>query len=560
MKQGENKTTSYLLLAITVAVCCFELFWFGSKVIHEIDYDGMAYTGIARHLVHGQYSSSINGFRSPLLSWIIAIASPGSTDLVWVGKLINVSAFVATLVLLYIFANSLWQSQTVAAVAVALYALGRGHIVTAVGMVVPDFLFAALTLVYFIVLLRCLREPNWKNWFYLGAVHGVAFLAKAFALPWLALCTLVAAVLCAGRWKKRVLRLVSAAVVSAVVAAAWASVLHSKYGVFTPGTQFKANLLQWTLRPHHPDPTYSVMIDASQTMDEYMVDDPMPPHSWPWTYRVNLRQAFPKIIRAEKRNVPMVVKELLIVATPGAAIAFLFTMGIFARRKKEYPVESITVAVIGVAAVSLVLAYCMLVFDARYLYPLTALVLAVAARFLVPLGELDHSIARRICVSLVILGIVASMAYPSSPFRRIKRDSQLACYETGNLLKSQKASTIVSIGSGPFPELGVGWEAGYKAAYFGGQRILAAAESLPPSTRLPELMADIAKAAPDAVVVWGRPNDAAYTTVVNMIVSRVASAQTKIADPDLGEVGVVLFTADSSPWALNRLSKCSHEL
>ena len=560
MKQDENKAASYLLLAVTVLVCCFELFWFGSKVIREIDYDGMAYTGIARHLIHGQYSSSINGFRSPLLSWIIALASLGRADLVWVGKLINVSAFLAALALLYIFAKSLWHSQTVASVAVALFALGRGHIVNTVTMVVPDFLFAALTLVYFIVLLRCLRQPTSKNWFYLGAVHGVAFLAKAFALPWLGLCTFAAAALSVGGWKKKGLRLASAAIIPIVVLAAWACVLHSKYGVFTSGTQFKANLLQWTLRPQHPDPTYSVMLDLSQTMDEYMVDDPMPPHSWPWVYRISVRQALPKIIQAEKRNIPMVVKELLIVATPGAAIAFLFILGIFApskKRRNEHPIESITVAVIAWAAIILVGAYCMLVFDARYLYPLTALVLAVAARFLVPvdvpagvqfgapLGKLDHPVARKICVALVLLGIVFSIVYPSSPFRRIKRDSQLVCYETGSLLKSHNASTIVSIGSGPFPEFGVGWEAGYKAAYFGGQRSIAAAESLPPSTRLPELMADIAKAGPDAIVIWGRPNDTAYTAVVSTIVSRFASTQTKIADPDLGEVGVVLFLAHS---------------
>ena len=396
MKQDENKAAAYSLLAATVLVCGFELFWFGSRLIREIDYDGMAYTGIARHLIHGQYRASINGFRSPLLSWVIALASFGSADLVWVGKLINISAFLATLVLLYIFARSLWGSQTVASVAVLLFALGRGYLINTVLMVVPDFLFAALTLVYFIVLLRCLREPGWKNWVCLGAVHGVAFLAKAFAFPWLGLCTLTAVALSASGWKKFIPRLVSALVIPALVVAAWAGVLHSKYGVFTTGTQFKANLLQWTLRPQHPDPTYSVMLDLSQTMDEYMVDDPMPPHSWPWAYRIRARQALPKIIRAETRNIPMAVKELLIVATPGAAIAFLFMIGIFsigipapqkfAPRKREYPVESITVAVIGVAAVALVVAYCMLVFDSRYLFPLTALVLAVAARFLVPVN------------------------------------------------------------------------------------------------------------------------------------------------------------------------------
>jgi hypothetical protein len=101
----------------------------------------------------------------------------------------------------------------------------------------------------------------------------------------------------------------------------------------------------------------------------------------------------------------------------------------------------------------------------------------------------------------------------------------------------------VSIGSGPFPEHGVGWEAGYQAAYFGGGRLIATMETLPSSTELGTLMADLGKASPDAVLVWGRPSDSRYADLVRRLVSQYPhNPVERIADPVLGEVGFVLFT------------------
>ena len=553
MNSDANRKVSRLLLTAAILVCAAEIFWFGSKCWNQIDYDGMAYTGIARHLIHGQFHAAVNAFRSPLLSWIIAAISFGATDLVRVGKIVNLSAFLLSLVLLYVFAKELWRSEMVASVAVLLFVLGRGLVVAAVEIVTPDFLFAALTLAYFIVLLRCLRQQGERKWFYLGAIHGVAYLAKGFALPWLALCSLIAVALSGGSWKRRASRLASAALIPVLVAASWATVLHAKYGVFTTGTQFKSNLLQWTFhafRVRH-DATYLLLTDTTKAVDEYLVDDPMPPGSWPWMYRVSPKKALPNILQAERRNVPSVLKEIIIVATPGGCIAFLVTLVVLTRRKNLYPFEFRLAAVIATGAASLVFAYSMLVFDARYLFPLVPLLMAVGARFLVSDAQLDHNGWRRISVALVVLGVIASLVYPSSPFRRITHDFQVVCYDAGRSLRGHSGSTMVSVGSGPFPEHGVGWEAGYKAAYFGGWRIVGAMESLPSATEWNSLGKDIEKVSPDAILVWGRPADANYSGLVRDLVSQYPGNPVEtIADPILGEVGVVVFVARSGAGAV----------
>jgi hypothetical protein len=98
--------------------------------------------------------------------------------------------------------------------------------------------------------------------------------------------------------------LVLAAILPVLVAAAWAGLLHLKYGAFTTGTQFKFNFLQWT--PHlpakQPDTIYAVLKDTKPSIDENNVSDPMPPGSWMWRYRINARHAVPELVAHEAQK------------------------------------------------------------------------------------------------------------------------------------------------------------------------------------------------------------------------------------------------------------------
>jgi Dolichyl-phosphate-mannose-protein mannosyltransferase len=545
---GVRSTISNCIVVVATLSCVFQLLWFGSKCFNEIDYDGMAYTGIARHLRQGEFHAAINAFRSPLMSWLIAAASFVRADYLHIGKLLNMGSLLLSIALLYFLTKRLWDSKLAASVAALLFALGRGLPAAAVGMVTPDFLFGALVMVYFILLIRCVRDGRTRDWFSLGAVHGLAFLAKAFALPWLALCTLAAVVLAGTPWQARASRLASAALIPVLVAGAWATVLHSKYRIFTTGSQFRTNFLQWTLREYreHRDSTYGLLTDTTET-----VDDPMPPGSWPWNYHINLRKALPKVIATEEHNVPRVLKEMMIVATPGGIIAFIATLAIVIRRRHQYPVEWRLSAVIAVSAISLVCAYSMLVFDGRYLYPLIPLVLAVAARFLIPDTDWDHKVWRIIAIALVVFGVIASIVYKSSPFRVVTRDFQVLCYDAGRRLRAHPGSTVVSIGSGPFPEHGVGWEAGYKAAYFGNRKLVAVLEDLPRPDSTAVVLADVAKATPDAVLVWGDSKNARYLSFVRLFALQYPTAVfEKISDPVLGNVGIAFFLDKIKPVSL----------
>ncbi len=436
-----------VLISASLLMCTLQLLWFASKCIHQIDADAISYTGIASELKQGLFQVSINGFRSPLISWLMA-AIPDLPPF-QSGKLITVLTYVGAVVLLYAFTKKLWHSDVVAGFAALMFVVARGVAFDAVALISADFLFALLTLVYFWILLDCLRED--RHWFLLGCVHGIAFLAKAFALPWLALITFGAVLASSGK-------------------------------------------------------------------------------------------SFPKIIQAERVNLPLMMKELAILSNPGILLGFFLLLA-FAFRSKGHPLlnkHSRTMIIIVVmAAISLVLAYCMLVVDERYLLPLVPLLIGIGSRFMIKASGDRYSLLRVTCWVIALGSFYWTLIYPSSPFRAQRRDFQVICYQAGAVLKQNSGADVVSIGSGPFPEHGVGWEAGYKAAYFAKKRLIATDEKWPAQNEMALLQKDLQKANPSAILIWNS-DDSSRQELLAKLKSQYWE-KAKIFDPTLGDVGVVLF-------------------
>jgi len=523
-----------MLVAALSVLCAAQLAWFAPNTLYAVDFDGMAYTSIAATLRAGLFKESLDAFRSPLISWLIAVV-PGLPVLV-AGKLLTLLTFLGTCILLYVFTLELWHSEVIAATAVTLLLLARGLTFFAVALVTPDYLFALIVLLYFIAMLRSLRAGT-ERWWNLGLAHAAAFLAKGIALPWLGVCTITAAFISSGGRNVRIKRLSSALVIPIVIAGFWATALHAKYGVFTTGSQFKMNLLQWTLRGTTPQPAsrYQLLRDISPNMSEHMVYDPMPPGAWEWNYHLDLSLVLKRAVHAEMRNLPLAARELLLLMTPGIPLAF-FALFPFLFRSPEMRAERVLAVTIVVGSVALVLAYAMLVIDSRYFFPLIPLWFAVGSKMLWPDARLGLQRMRWLCLGLVLAGTIFSLTYWASPFRVQTRDWTVICRAASNALKKHQSKTVVSLGSGPFPEHGVGWEAGYFAAYYGNARLVATLDKIP--QKLEGLPSDIAQASPDAVLLW--ETDQQKRDLLRRTLDAKYPNDEKIVDPQLGEVGLVL--------------------
>jgi 4-amino-4-deoxy-L-arabinose transferase-like glycosyltransferase len=508
------------------------------------------YIGLARHLVDEHFVSSLHGYWSPLFSWLIAAGSLLSRNFLLVGRIITISSFLVCLLLLYRLVRNLWRSRLAAPFAVLWFSLCRGVVALYVGTILADFLLADGVLVYCTLLLSCLRENRKAARVLLGAAHAVAFLAKAFAMPWLAISMVLALLM--SQWKsprKLIATGLLAFLVPAVVWLTWGEALKTKYGVFTTGYQLRANLmidLQRMLT--HYASTAKNFVDMSTTYDDYMVAEA----SWPKLQKFNMRnpQLLTLVLDNERRNIPAAVKEVAILLTPGGILGLAAGLVLLTRNRFRYSAEAAFAWIAVVSLFVLIGAYCMLVFDSRYVLPITPVLIAMACYFVLPAKDSPHegldpgSLVKRGALGLLVVSWLFLLVYWALPFRTESQNYQVSCLEAAAALRAGQpdGKTLVSIGEGPYPAHGIGFEAGVYAAYLSGRRIIAMNVALPGAAEGDRLIAAVLEKNSDAVVVWGKPPSDVYRTIVDSLQSAPgAVSHVAVRDPQLGEVGTVIL-------------------
>jgi MFS family permease len=546
-----DRTHSYKLVSLAIVLYTLQMFRFSPFLLQRVDFDGISYVGIARHLLQGHFSRSVNGFRSPLISWIVALLSRcGNCDVFLVAKVVSILSFVILLVLSFKFTYALWNSQTAAAWVVLWLILARGLVPSSLGMVTPDFLFAALVVLYFMLLLRCFRQQGGRlfTWGCLGAIVGLAFLCKAFALPWLLLLTFIAAMLLFLKFRFSFqIPLLIVFALTFIFVAPWVAVLHRTYGVVTTGTQFKTNFYQWDMKTHLDAGDLTLLRDIRSMTDEYMVGDPMPPNSPLLKEPLPLSTVVGKGFISECRNLPLALKELFIVMTPFGVLAFLIVASQLAGLSRKGWSQYAFVVCTIFAVILLLLAYCLLVFDGRYLYPLYPLLMAVAAGALFRAPDtVNKSMAtRRLLLLGISAGLVYGASYHASPLR-LSRDYEQSCRDASYKLAEGGVKTVVSVGAGPFPEHGVGWEAGYISSFLSHSRLLAELPVLPRINDMNHFVHDVQTVSPDVILIWGNPHQEDYLEIIRTCRFMLPNASVQvIRDQKLGEVGEILFLRDS---------------
>jgi 4-amino-4-deoxy-L-arabinose transferase-like glycosyltransferase len=544
-----EKRWSTALLAATVFQVALQITWFWRFQAHNIVMDGIVYVGLARHLTDGDWMASLHPYWSPLVSWMIAGASFLNADFTRVGRLVMLTSFLACLPLLYLLALRLWHSRAAAALAVFWFSAARGIVDLAVGSILADFVLTACVLVYFILLLNALRQNSPSSWIALGAAHGVAFLAKAIAMPWLAISTLLAVLLRNSRVPRRlVISLLLAFLFPALVWGSWGTALRAKYGVFTTGNQLKANLMiDWHRWQNHrllgDDELYA---EDPSRYDQYMVA--ASPFSKIQNFSLHNAGLLPMIVAAEIRNLPNAAKEIVILLTPAGALALLFMFILLVKNRRDYESEIVFTAIALISTLSLIVAYCMLVFDTRYVIPIVPILISIGCPLLLPAKmapETPHVSLwlQRSGLSLLAASLLFFALYWASPFRTVDRDFEASCRDAASPLRTSKAAgTLVSLGNGPYPEHGVGFEAGSYLAYFAGWRLVGWNTELPGVSDIDVLVNRALATRADAVAAWGSPANPNYVQIVDKIrrAPEVISAR-PFADPKKGEVGTLFL-------------------
>ena len=535
------------ILAVTALLCLFEIAWFWRYCGRNITADAISYIGLARHLLDGHFIASLHGWWSPLISWLIAAAGLSFPDLTFAGHLVTIATLLALFPLVYWLSYRLWKSQLAAAIATLWFALARGVVAMGVCSILADFLLTGIVCVYFILLLKSLRDDRPRNWLLLGAAHSAAFLAKAIAMPWLALTTLLAVLLTYGKsWRRFAAAALLALLLPACAWLGYGSLLKLKYGYFTTGYQLRNNLIVDSRRHLHPPDPYQFS-ESSHIYDQYLVTEVPQPELR--AFRVLNPGLFPILLRNESRNLPEAVKQVIILLTPGGVLCLLLVLWRLFRYRDRFPTEFRFVVLAIFSSATLLLTYCMLAFDTRYVLPLVPVLMAVGT---LPLGtgtgEFDPLYLgpglRKMLLVLLAAGALFFQLYWASPFRTMNRDFESACYNGARELQRRQpeGKTLVTVGEGPFPDQGVGREAGIYTAYFAGRSIVGLNVALPDAAAIPDLAEKISACHANAVLIWGDPASGRYRLLLETLArSFPVESSAPITDPQKGEVGTILF-------------------
>ncbi|HEY6337912.1 MAG TPA: hypothetical protein VIW68_05420 [Candidatus Sulfotelmatobacter sp.] len=541
------------------------MIWFWRYCGRNINADAICYIGIARHVAAGDFQTSVHGYWSPLISWLIAATSIAATsipanDRTLAARLLMLPLFALCLALAYWLTYRLWSSRLLAAAVVLWFTLARGVAAFSISFIGADLLLTACVLAYFILLLGCLEKPdNFGKWLALGVAHGLAFLAKAISLPLFAIATVLAVVSShRASSRKAALALVCAAIFPILTAAGWGTAIREKYHVFTTGYQLRFNLLDPAARRAATKGGLAVLHDARGKYDSFMVTDQMPPGSPLWRVPVWRPGLLRQVLRKEAENIPEAIKQLLVLLTPGGALALFLAVFQLTRGGRQAAARFRFAWIVVFTTAALLLAYCMLVFDGRYVLPITAVLMALSVRFAVP-EEITRVAGTNVekvdpaghwqtlAAILLVVGLIGVQFYWASPFRMMRQDFQRSVYDAADGLRKGQAQTVVVIGDGPYPAHGVGWEAGVYAAYFAEARVVGELFEEPDSVLkgnvdADSVVSDVGKLAPDAVLVWDSPTHRKYGDVVNKLQQSGRDVSTRsISDPVKGNVGTLIF-------------------
>ena len=234
--KGREQQLRILFLLVAVALGLIEVWVFRHNIK---DVDGISYLDMGDAYLRGDWMTAINGLWSPLYAWILGLSMLALKTSPYfeysVIQLVNFSVYVFAVGCFDFFLRELLECQRrrVAAVADHGQAMLPAWTLVAIGyslfiwsslfwifiwLQCPDMCVAAFVYLASGIVLRIRRgAASWFSFVALGAVLGLAFLAKAAMFP-LAFTFLFASIFPAGNFCKTVSRVLTALIILLIIA------------------------------------------------------------------------------------------------------------------------------------------------------------------------------------------------------------------------------------------------------------------------------------------------------------------------------------------------------
>jgi hypothetical protein len=344
--------------------------------VREADYinaDFVAYATIAHRFLHHP-AAALSGFWSPLFSWFMApLIYFGASDLV-AGRAILVLAGALYIVSIYwliarIRTDKLPPNSCVLAGVIACAVLQAT--LWATYLLDPDLLAAAFLFCYFATVVNPSPSRNMRRPFFGGIAAGLAFLAKAYMLPFVLGHLLITLLL-----RRRVaLRFVAPLVVGlTLIAAPWISILTTRFHRLTFSTAGSINHAKVSPADYGHNPVWNTGL-----IPNYVIDRPLAPDWSPLQDRQHLYHQLKLIAKNAGDCSTELISWLLF------TLAAVACWRIRVKRKKETidePTRS-TIVWCLITILIYVAGYMMIQVQSRYVVPIVAPLLCLIGFMLI---------------------------------------------------------------------------------------------------------------------------------------------------------------------------------
>lgn len=201
--------------------------------------DVSAYSQVAEYYATFAFDKALNGYWSPLLSWLIVPAFWFNIEpIIWI-RIINVTGAIILMTLLAIIAYKVKPRTTIEKIAIAsiLFCVAVTLSIWSFRYATPDFLSGVVAVALILVGWWYIKRPSIRRGIILGLFAGLLFFAKAAAITISVVVLIVILVRLHAKWR-RIHRYwpsyVAAVAVFSILVAGWSTVTYIKYGVAAP--------------------------------------------------------------------------------------------------------------------------------------------------------------------------------------------------------------------------------------------------------------------------------------------------------------------------------------
>jgi hypothetical protein len=376
----------------------------------QLNPDGVSYIQISRRILAGDYHGAVSAHWSPLFSWLLVPLLKAGVEPLLAAKVLTYIIGAATLTAFWLLSAQFTSSKATRTVITAAFT--PAVLLWASSLITPDLLLLCLLLIYLPLAFRAMTEPRIGTCVLAGLVGGVAYLAKAYALPFFVTHFSIIHITrwifsrAPGQRRSILLNYISGITVFLAVTVSWITVLSVRYGRFTTGS---AGSYSWhvvgPLVPNHPVHTQG-LLEPPDPHASSVWDDPsgLTFPSWPIalsSIAYLARQLLENLLRLLgilSRGSPLAIPVVIV-----AVYRVLRRKG-DARRRALMMGALASGALYGAGFMPLLL-------DSRYVWVLHALVLLLAAVVYDDVVQLNALSANR---ARFLLAVVA-LSYAASP-------------------------------------------------------------------------------------------------------------------------------------------------